>query len=387
MHPSDETAHHVLPTELWLEVFSHLDARSYAISHAPFQPVPGIAAEGKICRDYLSLILVCRQWRAWAMELLYRNFKLSDANPSEPKLPLEYGPWVRRAVVPYTSTPTETFKPMPSTEILGRCSNLEVLVRPPLARSLFGGPRFEFDATCPSLSKLRRLDWWYHAEASRSGGINSLAAVLALAPNIEYLFVGGATNSFAVAFYRLDNNPIYLPRLRTLRINIANAVLLRHIMYHWAVPVLENLVLDVPFATDLLWEALGPRLTGVEFGKHVQFLAEDHLGACLRGCPAVRELNYHILITAPPVLNADVDVFPALESLGVHLTDVPRLEDEAEEWASLARHFDAFCTDAFPNLRTLKLFGLTKGMAAHPRFVEIKKRVQAKGCMVIDLGA
>ncbi|KAF7302529.1 hypothetical protein HMN09_00887300 [Mycena chlorophos] len=373
-----------LPTELWLEVFAHLDERSYVVSHAPFQPLPGVAAEGAVSRDMFTVVLVCKAWRAWAIELLYRNFKLSK----NVKVPPAYGHWVRRAVVPYTTTATEIYARPMETEVLNLCPNLEVLVRPPYAPSRTRDPCFEFDATCPTLSQLKRLDWWNYIEASRSGGINSLASVLQRAPNIEYLFVGGAFSHFtAVAFHGLKS-VICLPRLRTLRINISNALLLRHVMQRWELPALEHLVLDAPLVgvgTDLLWEAVGPRLSVVELGKHVRFLLEQHILPCLRASPQLRELNYYLFLTNAPTLAGDDSLsFPSVECVGVHVAHTPfmGMENGAEEWEHLGRHVEMWCSDALPNLRRVVVFGRRAALFADERWSAMRRRLEDRRIML-----
>ncbi|KAJ7508547.1 hypothetical protein B0H11DRAFT_1965581 [Mycena galericulata] len=376
--------HATLPTELWLEIFTHLDTRSYSISHEPFQPVPGVASEGNVNSSYTTVVLVCRNWRAWALGMLYRNIKLSDCSPVLHQAIDVHGQWVRRAVVPYSTTVTESCKPMPSTQILRLCPNLEVLVRPPYAPNPRRQLRFEFDATCPPLASLKRLDFWNHFDASRSGGINSLTAVLSVAPNLEYLFIGGGiANS---AFYGLAKQ-VYLPRLRTLRLRIANALLLRDLVQRWTMPALDNLVMDSPVADmsmDMVWEELGPRLRTVELGRHMRFLLDQTLMPCLQGCLALQELNYHILITMPPEASPEA-VFPSVTSIGIHFSENPYLEDRRAEWEHVERHFDAFAGGMFPSLRRVYVYWARESILADARFAAIHQRLRDRRC-VLEFG-
>ncbi|KAJ7664951.1 hypothetical protein B0H17DRAFT_1091308 [Mycena rosella] len=376
--------HERLPTELWLEIFTHLDGRTSAYStwHTPFQPTPCVASEGNVGSAYTSVVLVCRNWRAWAIGLLYRNIKLLDGIRLKDGIdvPREYGRWVRRAVVPYSTTVTETCRPMSSTEILGLCPNLEVIVRPPYGTPL-SSLRFDFDASCPSsLGSLKRLDWWHHWEASRSGGINSLTSVLGAAPNLEYLFVGGVP--YGPPFHGLIEH-IYLPNLRTLRLSINNAMLLRHIVQRWALPALNALVLDSPIVgvMDMIWEALGPQLEFIEFGRHLRFFLHQVLTPCLQGCPSLREINYYVFMTAPPEM-APGAIYPSVTAVGINMTENAFLGDAQHEWEHLERHFDALTGEMFPNLRRFRVFTIMERMLTDERFSLVRQRLRDRGCIV-----
>ncbi|KAJ6611474.1 hypothetical protein B0H10DRAFT_2223993 [Mycena sp. CBHHK59/15] len=341
--------HETLPTELWLEIFDHLDSRPYAISHAPFQPIPGVGSEGSVSSAYTSVVRVCRNWRAWAVGLLYRNVKLSEGVKIRQVIDRHqiYGRWVRRAIVPYSTTVTESCKPMPSTQILGLCPNLEVLVRPPYAPTPLRNLRFDFDATCLA-----------------DGGINSLTAVLSAAPNLEYLFIGGGISGFTPGFHGLSSQTD-LPNLRTLRLNIANAMLLRHIMHRWALPALSNLVVDSPMAgigMGMIWEALGRQLRVVD-------------------CPALEEINYYVFITTPPDIVPDV-VYPSVTTIGIHASENHFLGNAEDGWVHLERHFAVFASGIFPKLQRLRLFGTLEwpSILADSRFSAMHQRLKDQGC-------
>ncbi|KAF8129421.1 hypothetical protein K438DRAFT_1887611 [Mycena galopus ATCC 62051] len=383
IHPELQLHHGSLPTELWLEIFARLENRTYTVSHVPFQPIPGIAGEGDVHSAYATVVLVCRNWRAWAINLLYRNVKLSEniIGTNNIDAQRKYGRWVQRAILPYTSTVTETSKPMPSTEILTLYPNLQVLVRPLHRPSPFRSLRFDFDATCPPLVSLKRLDWWNHAEAARSGGINSLTTVLAAAPNLEFLFVGVVRPNFT-PFHGLGAARICLPHLRTLRLSMASALLLRHIVVRWSLPALDHLVVDSPLAAggmDMIWEVLGPQLAVVEFGKHVRFLLEYHLTACLRRCPSLREINYYLFTTVPPEMDLEEAVYPSVESIGIHMAEIPFLEDVQDEWEHMGRHFEALASGMFSNLRYLRIFGMPARVLKDERFSAMRQRLSDRG--------
>ncbi|KAJ6541816.1 hypothetical protein B0H19DRAFT_325848 [Mycena capillaripes] len=378
--------HETLPTELWLEIFTHLEDRSYTVSHAPFQHLPGVASEGDARSAYTTIVLVCRNWRAWTIGLLYRNIKLSDSiRAHSTDVHRGYGRWVQRVILPYSATVTESPNPMPSTEILSLW-NIEVLVRPPHRPSPLKVLRFDFDANCPPLGSLKRLDWWNHSEAARSGGINSLTGVLAAAPNLEYLFIGILRPSYT-PFPGLSGVRIYLPHLRTLRLSMASALLLRHIVCQWTLPALDRLVMDTPMmppaGMDMLWETLGPRLAVVEFGKHVRFLLDRSFASCLRGCPSLREVDYYLFTTVPPDTDVEAGaVYPSVTSIGVHMAEIPFLEDIRPEWEHFERHFNAFAGEMFPNLRQVRVFGMLERVLRDERFPAMHQQLTDRGCIL-----
>ncbi|KAK7063743.1 hypothetical protein R3P38DRAFT_10800 [Favolaschia claudopus] len=379
--------HDTLPTELWLEIFENLETYTIAHWHEPFQPIPGVTMEGDTRNAYRNIVLVCRDWHAWATNLLYRNVKMSSSMWAHgTDTHREHGHSVERAVLPYTATVTESPKYMPSTEVLSLYSNLKVLVRPLHRPSLFTSLRFDFDAMCPPLPSLKRLDWWNHAEASRSGGINSLTAVLAEAPNLEFLFVGVVRPNFT-PFHGLGAARICLPSLRTLRLSMASALLLRHIVVRWTLPVLDHLVVDSPLAAggmDMIWEVLGAQLSVVEFGKHVRFLIEHHLTSCLRGCPNLREIYYYLFTTLPPHAesNEEETIYPSVTSIGIHMAEIPFLEDDQDEWEHMKQHFDAFTSGMFPNLRLLRVVGMQDQVRNDERFASMHQRLRDRNCVL-----
>ncbi|KAJ7757512.1 hypothetical protein B0H16DRAFT_1536889 [Mycena metata] len=359
--------HRILPVELWLEVFAHLEERSYGYSYTPFQPLPGSASQWEVKSAYTSVVLVCRNWHAWAIGLLWRNFKFPDTASAQADsddllmdIQRKYGKWVLRVILPYSSTVTETFKPILPTQMLELYPNLQILIRPPHRQSPFQTLKYDFETTCPPLFSLKRLVWWHYTDASRTGGINALLDVLSAAPNLEYLFIGVE-----------HSQPAYLPHPPLLHIRLASLRTLRlSAVHHW-VRVLE----DNP-------QTFGSQLTVVELGENIHFNSALSCLQPLQTCPSLRELDYHIFSTPLPETGPDV-VYPSLTSIGFHVGDYSPAEWEHWEWEFLEKHFNVFMGPMFPNLRRFRIFEMPDKLP--DLFFRLQERLTARG-FVLEVG-
>ncbi|KAJ7715147.1 hypothetical protein B0H16DRAFT_1389668 [Mycena metata] len=376
--------HRTLPGELWLEIFAHIEESPYDFSYAPFQPLPGLPSPWATKSAYASVVLVCRNWHAWAIGMLWRDLKFyntrsTQVNDSSMNIQRKYAKWVQSVVLPYSSTVTKSSTVL-STKMLELYRSLQILVRPRHSQSPFQGLLYDFGTTCPPLLSLRRLVWWNNADASRTGGINSLMDVLSAAPNLEYLFVKIEPSQIT----HLNHTPllqIRLMRLRTLRLRAVLDwdTMLGQILT-LPLPALEFLILDAAMLvadarTTVMWETLGPRLKVVEFGKGVNVMS---CLPTLQTCPSLRELNYHISTTAPPEAGPDI-VYPSLTSIGVHMGDIRPAQMKDIKWEFLEQHFNALVGGMFPNLRRLRIFGVGEQMFAHTRFRALRERLTAEG--------
>ncbi|KAG5727015.1 hypothetical protein E4T56_gene16485, partial [Termitomyces sp. T112] len=301
-----------LPLEIWLLILekaiaSKKDVDFITPSYIPFRPVPDDSLNPAITTR-AKVALVCREWLYLTSRFLYEDVRISHgiyALRDSLCQHSDHGGMVRRLVLPYSMTVTMPDNDLShlSLEILRLCTNLETLVRPHLT-SPSEALSFHFETDGLPLPSLRRLDWWYHSEAERSGGINSLSNVLQGTPNLEYLSVGGIAGYYPVL---RGPYPVTLEKLRTLRLHHgSNGFLIRVMVNLWSLPTLTNIIVDSPVAhTGLfhVWETFGAQLRTVEFGKHVRFMLDDHIAACLQGCPNLVELNYHIFFTMAPSRN------------------------------------------------------------------------------------
>lgn len=280
-------------------------------------------------------------------------------------------------VLPYPSTVTGPSNELESIEILKLCIHLETLLRPPFV--LPDSLRFEFDAGCLPLPSLRRLEWWHHHEAERTGGINSLSTVLRSAPNLQYLFIGGVIGLTRAG---TESESLSLPALQTVRLYGINPLLSRQIVLRWSMPALTRIVLDTPLVEPglrYIWETFGPQLRAVEFGNHLRFLTHDYLTPCWQACPNLNEMNYFIFFTAHPEATA---IYPSITTIGLHASVNSFLVDGESIWSLLEWHFDAFTGGMLPSLRRLRLHGQWRGIVSHTRFMPLSERMRTRNCII-----
>lgn len=259
---------------------------------------------------------------------------------------------------------------MQSLEILKLCPYIHTLLRPRF--SLLEGLRFDYEADGVSLPTLQRLEWWHHNEAERSGGINSLSAVLHGAPNISYLFVGGIRS-----FNHLWLQKETLPHLQTLRLNTISGLFLHQIISHWSLPSLTYIVLDSPPPDDSgwesIWNAFGSQLKTIEFGKSLGFFVDDQISSCLKGCPGLQELNFYLRFTLPA---AYMQPHTSLTTVRLHAAVSHLLPNDAAVWDIIDRHFKVLCGTDLPALRRIILYGDWKSILHDPRFASIRETLQ-----------
>ncbi|KAJ7757482.1 hypothetical protein B0H16DRAFT_1536797 [Mycena metata] len=348
--------HETLPPELWLEIFAHLDERSYTTSYTPFQPLPGVGPEVDAKSAYTTVVLVCRNWHDWGISLLYRNLKIPTSDSSWTHSHPEYGRWVQRAILPSSSTLPDSQTRLP-IEMLGLCPNMEVLIRPQLSQSTF-----EFDPLYLQLPSLKRLEWW-------DGVNNSLLSVLSAAPNLEYLFLG------VEVFQPMNSIPdptpeIHLPRLRTLRLRFGLSPSSRYLaraISKWSLPALDTLVVDGRMGLDEVWTSLGSRLRVVELGKDTSW---PH------GCLALRELNYNLRDSS--LMRRKGLAYPSATTIGCHVAS-PLLGDLERSFLPLRSWF--------PDLQRLRIYGPLAGVLADERFqFPVKlQRVSNRGVYIVEI--
>jgi hypothetical protein len=258
---------------------------------------------------------------------------------------------------------------MQSIEILKLCPYIHTLLRPRF--SFTDGLRFDYEADGVSLPALQHLEWWHHNEAERSGGINSLSAVLHGAPNISYLFVGGV-RSFNHLWLRRET----LRHLRTLRLSTINGLFLHQIVSYWSLPSLTYLVLDSPlpdYGWRSIWNAFGNQLKAIEFGKNLGFFVHDQLSSCLNGCPGLEELNFYLHFTSPA---ENIQPHTSLTTVRLHVAVNDLLPNDSAVWDLIDSHFDVLCGSNLPALQRIILYGDCQSVLHYPRFASVRDKLQ-----------
>ncbi|KAK2461470.1 hypothetical protein APHAL10511_005933 [Amanita phalloides] len=380
-----------LPSEILLEIFQWVLNPHACIKprHIPFQTLSVVSDQ----RDRIALkmgkniSLVCRQWRQLIAELLYRDIRILHGTKGlEEVLQTRttngncYGDWVQRAVLPFSSTitgPSESSTCRASIDILKLCPNLRILVRPQHLASQ--ELQFHYEAQSIPLPSLERLEWWHNNEAERTGGINSLTAVLYAAPSLIYLFIGGLAG-----YTRIVSRPISLPNLKTLRLRSVDGLLLRQIVHSWALPALTQIVLDAPGLSpqnlSMIWHKFGQQLRTVELGKNLRFLLNDAVSPCLRECPGLKEMNYFALFTLATELSSP---HYSLQTVGLHCAVNSILAEPESAWSFLEHHFNMLLGQQLAVLQRIVLHGDWRGVVAHPRFEPILQRSHRIGRFIV----
>lgn len=262
---------------------------------------------------------------------------------------------------------------MQSVEVLKLCPYIHTLLRPP-SLAVTDGLRIDYiyESDGVPLPALQHLEWWHYNKAERSGGINSLSAVLHGAPNITYLFVGGLHSRGHFKPPRLQKET--LPHLQTLRLNSISNLFLRQIVSQWSLPSLTYIILDSPLPSShwrAVWNAFGHQLKAIEFGKTFGFSVDDQLSYCLNGCPGLEELNFYPCFTSPA---EDVQPHTSLTTVRLHAEIM--MPGHSAVWTLIDRHFEVLCGSNLPALRYIILYGDWESVLLHPQFAFIRAKLR-----------
>ncbi|KAI9057947.1 hypothetical protein FKP32DRAFT_1660413 [Trametes sanguinea] len=384
-----------LPVELWLEIFrwATLTPSTHALYATKYCPFDVMAVHGsdEAKSTKRALSLVCKKWRAWTEPLLYEDIVIPGADYSSNCMPLRGSScredetatlpcarWVRRVQLPYSSTTVTSPPPTPieAAEALASCRSVEVLVR---TGDTFSSDSmaFEFETDCPPLPSLKRLDWWHHNEAARTGGINSLSHVLHNAPNLEYLSIGGELWP-----HFMNEPPVRLPRLTTLHLRRLNAYFVLQ-MSRWSLPALQHVVFDQIQNADVywpFWKVFGEQIRTVELGVSLKFYVRDFLSFVFSGCPNLEELNYYVLFTHNPQVEQPRE---SIRTIGLHAFPNAFFRMGGPEfWSQLRQHFEAFTETNFPSLRRIRLYGEWSAIVEDAEFKQLVQSLRDRSCVV-----
>lgn len=155
-------------------------------------------------------------------------------------------------------------------------------------------------------------------------------------------------------------------------------------MTQWQLPSLNRIVLDIPLRDDGmkdLWEAFGSQLQSVEFGKSVDFLTNDHLSACLNGCPILSEIYLYALFAAIPNPGT---THAAVSTIGLNAAANASLEEEdGEDKIAIEDYFRSISIPAYPSLQHIYLHGDWRELLSHPPLTQLCQSLEDEGVEII----
>ncbi|KAJ7503728.1 hypothetical protein B0H11DRAFT_1984089 [Mycena galericulata] len=410
-----------LPPEIWRVIlrYATTSQTSYDIDYQPFQPLQelqetscSLQCESRRLHTCVSLVRVSRRFRALAVEFLYEDIRICDAQDLDSLLlglmrsaneddSNDYGSYVRRLEIPRRRTnvilqsercafPTH---PIPVdldaprlVDLLRLCPNLEVLVRPCLRldpvnitfwASLIG-------TVCTSyLPRLLRLEWHESELDSRFYGTNHierLRELVSQAPNLRYLFLSSDRRNslvdlpFPLSLRTIRLNPSYFhppsPRHSKLSPAARNPS---------SIPNFHNLVLHTMLPSTLLdfLSATGRSLRVLElaFSPQIQF-SSNQMQRILGRCPHLEELVYSL--GAP-------EISPLVEFQCPSLIRV-RLKLDPEEWnpsMTVRRNQLAILEGrSFPGLKEIILHDSTRWFVRRDTGKDFLRRMVGRECVV-----
>lgn len=426
-----------LPQELWLHIFrlatSNAQYYDAELDYAAFQAIPisditdTIQASLDVKR---TLLLVCKAWRAIALEIVYEVVRISHGTarlrieldrsrddavlargqvgdpPSEStaQVPSTYGHWVKRIEIGPIIFDFDPLNPDQIPELLKRCPRVETIVRThvPVYRPRPNLPLSRVRNTegnsFPSLPSLKRIDWAFagYGPCPRNGlygRFGLLHDLLRASPNLRYLSFSNPDPQIPWWSDRFDDPPLptTLSSLNTLRweSSMPTTSLTGVFGTHWLVPNLTNLVTH-PFASELhigILQPLGAQLQVVEFldSRDGTYAYSDVLlHQVLRLCPDLRELCIYVSKASPfRFRDATLSSNPhrSLECVRFCLGD-PDPADAQSLAEHVRSHFQMLVVHShvFPALRRVVFDGRSNEIQTSRFLRPLEEMLRAIGC-------
>jgi hypothetical protein len=283
-----------------------------------------------------------------------------------------FGNFVRRAVLPYNQTVSNSQQSLNAIDILKECPQLETLVRP--RRDVLDNLLWEFPTPDISLPSLKRLEWWHYNDAARAGGINSFQVVLQGTPSLKYLSIGGEL------WITHCGTTVHLPRLTTLRLCRMNTLFVQ-LVSRWSLPSLSHVIAqDNGHMLENIWNAFGPQLQVVEFGAHIRFYLEDQISHVLPKCPNLKQLNYYVMFTIKPEINTP---HPSVTSVRLNSHPCGLIDLGKETILQVDAHLKFICSPVFPKLQELILYGDWRSIKESPEFLHAEQSMISRGISIV----
>ncbi|EDR08346.1 uncharacterized protein LACBIDRAFT_326719 [Laccaria bicolor S238N-H82] len=415
-----------VPEELWLEIFYCATGATCVddgVDYVPFAAIPleerrdSPRVERRCFATKRNLLLVCKAWNALATETVYRTIRICrgtntlldslNMDTSSDKPGGGNGRFVRNVEIGSGTQDFDPFNPTIVAQILAHCPGMVSLTRP-----------FAFDgvilAICkvrvgdgsrqsshmqviphfPTLSALRRVDWWLPKTAvpSRHSDLSStelfrdlLGDIIKHAPNLQYLTIGGPSHSY-ISGERYSFAPILsLHNLTTLRlecdVQFDNG---RLSATTWQLPNLTHLLVGGTYFVAIpVIEACG---------SHLKVLEIIRKSSRRRGTLFTPAIIHHLLSRAPNLeeLNFPLDGFaedrqpvpPAY--LSTLQTIRLYLGSRSPTWLSEPMFDFVKLPHCLPMLKHLVLYNHDPWQDSfqHPTFLLFKQALEERSCSI-----
>ncbi|KZT30957.1 hypothetical protein NEOLEDRAFT_1126642 [Neolentinus lepideus HHB14362 ss-1] len=338
--PSRATSPANLPPETWLMVFRWATWPPPHVKHpAVYRPFIPPSDEAELAEMISplemkrTLVLVCKRWRQFSLQLLYEFLILNSprqvatlANALDENE--EYRGYVKSVLLrPLGPMEDMRVHPRDVLEILGRCPNILIIMKPwwlaQPSDDLRGHPASTdhshtmHEPAHPALFPdfvvkspvLTRLDWEYSCSMNAA----FFHDFVGHSPELRYLYVTCVSQCFP--FVLSLDSPVAVPTVTTLRLNVRNPYLFNAIQ-KWHFPALTHLIVESgpselsQMQMQALVQAFSSTLKVVELGAHMRFMLTDYLTPILTDCRSLDTLAFYISFVELPDVEKELEAVP-----------------------------------------------------------------------------
>jgi len=350
-----------------------------------------------------TLVLVCKDWQALAIEFLYEDIRirhgargLVEALSRSARVmgSAGYGYWVRRIELPPTRrriVNDDPTNPIRLIDILKFCPRVEILVKQPSLdddddvqfwEGIASTGAMQTDRITQSLTSLKRLDWvvfdpsvTFRLNPAITQTLDTrLSGIIFRSPNLEYFSLSSSSDAFQD--FDRDTYPTPFPSLTTLRLERLTP---------WSVKLRTQ---DMPKLTNVIANPVNMycRLSTAcpfmdAFGRHIRVIeladnegpytfSSETAQEFFRRCSNLQELSLH----------AGRHTFLLIKLHHPSVKCIRILRRYHQSHDLLERQHTAIFSGVFPALERVVLHGEWGSSVDSVQFREFRHALLNKGC-------